>query len=185
MTETASPAARRFSAVTAWVCRAALVLAAAVLATLVIAVFSRLVIRWAGWSTPMELEHYRRAAFGAFVFLAIGPGLRGGAHLAIEAFAARLPEAVQAVLIRAVAALLAAFLLVMCWAGVLLTVEGWSTRLPGSGWPESVFYVTMPLGGAVGAIAALEMLWLGDPAPGREPETPAAAKEGETGGLQH
>ncbi len=142
-------------------CRAAIGLAAALLASLVAVTFAQVVLGWLGRSTPLWISQWSRAAFTGLVFLSIGPGLRENAHLAIEAVVARLPERWQRGFDRLVSALLLAVLVRITLSGVRIVGDDWTVRLPQTRWPQSVYSALIPIGAGLAALVALERLLVG------------------------
>ena len=117
-------------------------------------VFGRYVLN----DSPQWVERLALLLVLYFSFLAGAVGVREESHLGIAFINESLPPLLRKTVGIAVYAILAAFGGVLVWNGVGLVRETWDVATPILRIPEGATYFAIPLGGALIASFALELL---------------------------
>lgn len=113
-------------------------------------VFGRYVLN----ATPTWVEQLALLLVCYIAFLGAAAGVREDTHLGVTLFRDMMPERVQKVTMIVIDFMLAAFGLVMLYAGITLMMFGWDSYLPMLNIPESFRTLAITLCGALIALHA-------------------------------
>jgi TRAP-type C4-dicarboxylate transport system permease small subunit len=93
-------------------------------------VFTQVVLRY-GFNLSLDwAEEVARLFFVWLMFLAVPLGVKSGAHIGVELIVNKFPALPREVLLRAMAALSALLMSVVCWHAASLAVDQWDENLP-------------------------------------------------------
>lgn len=124
---------------------------------------AQVVFRYALSDSLVWAEEVARHALIWSSMVGAAVAYRHGAHVAVTDFVARLPAAVQALLVRGIHLPVLAFSLMLTWQSLALTLRTFTRgevtvalEIP-IGWVHLAF----PVGGALMTLVALEAIWRG------------------------
>jgi len=93
-------------------------------------VFTQVVLRY-GFNTSLDwAEDVARLFFVWLMFLAVPLGVKSGAHIGVELVVNKIPALPREILLRAMAALSALLMAVVCWHAARLALDQWDENLP-------------------------------------------------------
>ena len=128
-------------------------LMAAMVAIVSTQVFLRYVLNSSiGWADEIS-----RLTFVWAIFLAIPLGIRAGVHLGIGVLAARLPVTLRGLLTRAVAAVSAALMLLVCYESAIISHDQWDEKMASADFSAGWFVLAVAVGSAH---SALHLFWI-------------------------
>lgn len=105
-----------------------------------------------GWADEVS-----RLTFVWTMFLAIPLGIRAGVHIGIELVTERLPKALRSGLLRLMALVAMAMMLLIAWETVKLALDQWDEMMSSLTFSSSWFLVPLAICGVHGA---LHLLWI-------------------------
>jgi TRAP-type C4-dicarboxylate transport system permease small subunit len=105
-----------------------------------------------GWADEVS-----RLTFVWSMFLAIPLGIRAGAHIGIEILTAKLPAVLRDVLLRIMAMLSTALMLLVCWESALICWEQWDEKMASLEFSAAWFIIALVVGCGH---AALHLMWI-------------------------
>ncbi len=124
----------------------------AAMAAMVVVVSLQVLLRYA-FNTSLDwAEDIARLLFVWSIFLAIPLGVKQGSHIGIELLVMRLPPPGRTFLVRCMALGCAALMAVVCYQGVLLTVQQWDEFMPTLNVTAALFMVPVAFGAAHSAL---------------------------------
>ena len=120
-------------------------------------VFCRYVLRSSiGWADEVS-----RLAFVASMFLAIPLGIRTQSHIGIELLTARLPELLRGALVRFIAVVSAALMLLVAWQAMRVAADQWDEKMASLELSAGLFLVPVAFGGLHAALHLLRIAAFG------------------------
>lgn len=169
-----SPARRKgalapFAWLVAIVDMAAAWLIVVLLSAMVAVVAAQVSLRYGVNSSIGWADEVARLTFVWTMFLAIPLGVRSGAHIGIELVTDRLPPIARDALMRLMALVATAMMLLLAWETVKLAADQWDELMSSLAFSSSWFLVPLAI---CGVHSALHLIWLalvGAPARGSAP----------------
>jgi TRAP-type transport system small permease protein len=150
---------------------AVVILAATMLLSLSLQVFSRFVLNQAlAWTEELAL-----GCFSWSMLLAIALAVREASHVRMDTLADALPPAFSMPLARVIQLVIAAFGALLCWYGVQYVIDALGTTSAAIGYPIAWLYASAPACGLLIAIFALERTFWPKPL-GLASTTPSATR---------
>jgi len=130
------------------------------LAAMVAVTFTSTAIRYLvpGWGGIYWAEEVTRYTSIWMVFLASGLGVRYGVHLHVDLLTARLPAAVQRLLVIVSCVLMLVFEGVLVWFGTEVMVSNMDQQSSSLLMPMGVVYAAIPVGGMLMLFETLRVL---------------------------
>jgi TRAP-type C4-dicarboxylate transport system permease small subunit len=120
-------------------------------------VFCRYAIRSSiGWADEVS-----RLAFVASIFLAIPLGIRTQSHIGIELLTTRLPAPLRGVLLRAIAVVSAAIMLLVAWQALRVAIDQWDEKMASLELSAGLFLVPVAFGCCHSALHLLRIAAFG------------------------
>lgn len=120
-------------------------------------VFCRYAIKSSiGWADEVS-----RLAFVASMFLAIPLGIRTQSHIGIELLTARLSAPLRAALVRAVAVVSAALMLLVAWQALRVAIDQWDEKMASLELSAGLFLVPVAFGACHSALHLLRIAAFG------------------------
>jgi TRAP-type C4-dicarboxylate transport system permease small subunit len=132
-----------------------IVLMAVLCVDVFLGVFSRYVLG----NTFVWYDEVARACFVWLVFLGAAVGVRQGAHFRFHLLIDRVPAAMRRMAAIATFAVLIGLALLLVWQGWILVQLTHNQRMPVMGWPRSVTYLAVPVGGVLMVVYLLPHLY--------------------------
>jgi len=130
---------------------------AAMVAIVSAEVFCRYALRSSiGWADEVS-----RLAFVASMFLAIPLGIRTQSHIGIELLTSRLPAPVRGTLLRAIALVSAAVMLLVAWQAVRVAADQWDEKMASLEMSAGLFLVPVAFGCSHSALHLLRIAGFG------------------------
>jgi TRAP-type transport system small permease protein len=109
-----------------------------------------------GWADEVS-----RLMFVASIFLAIPLGIRTQSHIGIELLTARLPAALRAALVRAMAIVSAALMLLVAYQAARVAIDQWDEKMASVEFSAGLFLVPVAFGACHAALHLLRIAAFG------------------------
>ena len=127
------------------------------LSTMVALVSIQVLLRYVFKSSMGFADEISRLTFVWSIFLAIPLGIRLGVHIGMELLTARLPAAAQNVLVRLMATIAAAMMVLVAWQSTVVAFDQWDEAMASTRASAAWFLVAVALGCAH---SALHLAWI-------------------------
>ena len=148
---------RHYARLLGWLDTAAGWLIIAAITVMVLVVSTQVALRYGLNSSIGWADEVSRLTFVWSMFLAIPLGIRAGAHIGIEILTVRLPSLLRNVLLRVIAVLSTALMLLVCWESALICWEQWDEKMASLEFSAAWFIVALVLGCGH---SALHLIWI-------------------------
>ena len=127
------------------------------LSAMVALVSVQVLLRYVFSSSMGFADEVSRLTFVWSIFLAIPLGIRLGVHIGMELLTARLPATAQNVLVRLMAAIAAAMMVLVAWQSAVVAFDQWDEAMASTSASAAWFLVAVAAGCAH---SALHLAWI-------------------------
>jgi TRAP-type C4-dicarboxylate transport system permease small subunit len=122
------------------------------LSTMVAVVAVQVLLRYATSSSFGWADELSRLTFVWSIFLAIPLGIRAGVHIGMEILTSRFPDRIQGALVRIMAAIAAALMVLVAWQSAVVAFDQWDEKMASMEASAAWFIVAVAIGCAHSAL---------------------------------